>query len=64
MTTTITIKHDGPDHKNVKVEEVYDPPHEQHNKTVVLKMGQTHTCYVYDVRRVRISETDEPASEA
>lgn len=62
MTTKITIKHEGPDHKNVKVAEFFETAPE-HNSARVLKAGQSHEAHVYPGRRVEVSETDEPASE-
>jgi len=61
MTTKITIKHEGPDHRNVKVHERYETAPE-HDKAVILKTGQSHECHVYPGRRVEVSETDEPAT--
>lgn len=62
MTTKITITHDGPDHRNVKVAEFFEMAPE-HNSVRVLKTGQSHTAHVYPGRRVEVSETDEPATE-
>lgn len=64
MTTTITIKHDGPDHHNVKVIRSYgDPANAAHNQTRVIKAGQSFTHSVYDGVRIECTETSDPPSE-
>ena len=58
MTTKITIKHEGPAHKNVKVT--------RHNNgaldtdVVVLKEGQSCEHHVYDGVRIDVEETSDP----
>ena len=63
MTTKITITHDGPDHRNVKVVRTYGakaPASEMR----VLKTGQTYETHVYDDVKVEVTETDEaPTAE-
>lgn len=64
MTTTITIKHDGPDHHNVKVVRSYsDPAQAVHNETKVIKAGQSIERYVYDGVSVTCTETSDPPSD-
>lgn len=58
MTTKITIKHEGPDHKSVKVVDRWAPPNEAHTKTTILRAGESLETNVYDGRHVEVTETD------
>lgn len=61
MTTKITIKHEGPDHHNVKViDKTTGRP--DLDRVIVLKAGQSHEQHIYDVRSVEVSETSDPPS--
>jgi len=66
MTTTIKIRHMGPDHHNVKVVDAFsDPQHAALAKTTVLKAGQSMESYVYDGRSLTVTETtDAPTALA
>lgn len=65
MTTTVTIKHDGPDHHDINVE-IYQGRADG-TKTGVrssrLKMGEALTEYVYDTQALYITEIEKELNE-
>lgn len=54
MTTTVTIKHDGPVQNHVLVEVVHET--DGLLQEITLKMGESFTTYLYGPQSIHINE--------
>jgi hypothetical protein len=58
MTTTVTIKHEGPDHHDVLVT-VVDLPTKAIRQEIRLKAGDTITNYIHTGQGLTVSEVSK-----
>jgi hypothetical protein len=61
MTTTITIKHEGPDHHDVLVSAINPNNGNTNGSPVRLRMGEETTIALWDTQCISILETAKQA---
>ncbi len=63
MTTTVTIKHEGPDHHDIQVEILRMNggfPEADASVKIKVSPGETYTTHVYSTQYLRIIEIPTP----